>query len=119
MEFQTNAQPIFMQIYDLICDRVLRGEIMPDEQIPSVRELAVQLEVNPNTIMRTIERLLQQEIIYSKRGKGNFLSANALEIIQQVRIKRFMEEKLPDLAAEMKLLNIAPSELLKELEKLQ
>ena len=72
MEFQTNAQPIFMQIYDLLCDKVLRGEIKTDEQIPSVRELAVELEVNPNTVRRTIERLLQQEIIYSKRGKGNF-----------------------------------------------
>jgi len=119
MEFQTNAQPIFMQIYDLICDRVLRGEIKTDEQIPSVRELAVELEVNPNTVMRTIERLLQQEIIYSKRGKGNFLAENAKNIILQVRTKRLMEERLPALAEEMKLLNIAPSDLLKELEKLQ
>lgn len=119
MEFQTNAQPIFLQIYDLICDRVLRGEIKPNEQIPSVRELAVQLEVNPNTVMRTIERLLQQEIIYSKRGKGNFLAPEAAQIIQQVRIKRFMEEKLPALAAEMRLLHIAPADLLKELEKMQ
>lgn len=119
MEFQTNAQPIFLQIYDLICDRVLRGEIKTDEQIPSVRELAVELEVNPNTVMRTIERLLQQEIIYSKRGKGNFLAPEALNIIQQVRSKRLLEEKLPALAEEMKLLNITPSDLLKELEKLQ
>ncbi len=119
MEFQTNAQPIFMQIYDLLCDKVLRGEIKPDEQIPSVRELAVELEVNPNTVMRTIERLLQQEIIYSKRGKGNFLTAEAESIILEVRTKRLMEERLPALAEEMKLLHIAPSDLLKELEKLQ
>ncbi|MBO6012182.1 MAG: GntR family transcriptional regulator [Bacteroidales bacterium] len=118
MEFQTNAQPIFLQIYDLLCDRVLRGEIKPDEQIPSVRELAVLLEVNPNTVMRTIERLLQQEIIYSKRGKGNFLAPEAESIIREVRTKRFLEEKLPALASEMKLLHFDPKQLQKELEKL-
>lgn len=118
MEFQTNAQPIFMQIYDLLCDRVLRGEIKPDEQIPSVRELAVEFEVNPNTVMRTIERLLQQEIIYSKRGKGNFLAANAEQIILEVRTRRLLEERLPALADEMKLLHIHASDVMQKLKDL-
>ena len=118
MEFQTNAQPIFMQIYDLICDRVLRGEIKPDEQIPSVRELAVELEVNPNTVMRTIERLLQQEIIYSKRGKGNFLAAGAKELIIHQRTKQLLEERLPQLAEEITLLNISPDEVAENLKNI-
>lgn len=117
MDFQTNAQPIFMQIYDLICDRVLTGQIKTDDQIPSVRELAVELEVNPNTVMRTIERLLQQEIIYSKRGKGNFLAPGAEQIIRQVRTRRLLEEKLPALAAEMKLLQFSAEGLYEELKK--
>ena len=118
MEFQTNAQPIFMQIYDLLCDRVLRGEIKPDDQLPSVRELAVELEVNPNTVMRTIERLLQQEIIYSKRGKGNFLTDKAYDIILEVRTHRLLEQKLPDLADELKLLHFAPADVEKRLKEL-
>ncbi|MBQ0057101.1 MAG: GntR family transcriptional regulator [Bacteroidales bacterium] len=116
MEFQTNAQPIFLQIYDLICDRVLSGQIKADDQIPSVRELSVELEVNPNTVMRTIERLMQQEIIYSKRGKGNYLSENAENIIREVRTKRLLEEKLPALAAEMKLLHFSTDDLIKALQ---
>ena len=118
MEFQTNAQPIFMQIYDLICDKVLRGEIKPDEQIPSVRELAVDLEVNPNTVMRTIERLLQQEIVYSKRGKGNFLTDKAMQIITEVRTRRLLEEKLPSLAVELQLLHYSPADVKTRLEEL-
>lgn len=117
MEFQTNTQPIFMQIYDLICDRVLNGELKADGQIPSVRELAVELEVNPNTVMRTIERLLQQEIIYSKRGKGNFLTPGADEIIRKVRIDRLLNEKLPTLASELKLLHFSADQLMEELRK--
>ena len=118
MEFQTNAQPIFMQIYDLLCDRVLRGELKPDEQIPSVRELAVELEVNPNTVMRTIERLLQQQVIYSKRGKGNYLSADAVQIITEVRTRRLLEEELPALANELRLLHFDPEQLRARLEQL-
>ena len=118
MEFQTNAQPIFMQIYDLLCDRVLRGDLKPDDQLPSVRELAVELEVNPNTVMRTIERLLQQEIIYSKRGKGNFLTDKAYNIILEVRTRRLLEQKLPDLADELKLLHFGPADVEKRLKEL-
>ena len=118
MEFQNNAQPIFMQIYDLLCDKVLSGEIKPDDQLPSVRELAVELEVNPNTVMRTIERLLQQEIIYSKRGKGNYLSANAPQVITEVRTRRLLDERLPALANELKLLHFSPSDVKIRLEEL-
>lgn len=118
MEFQTNAQPIFLQIFDLICDRVLREEIKPDEQLPSVRELAVELEVNPNTVQRAFERLLMQEIIYSQRGRGNYLSANARELIIAIRTKRLLDEKLPLLADEMLLLGFAPEQIAAELHKI-
>ena len=117
MKFQ-ESQPIFMQIVDWMCDKVLRHELEPNQQIPSVREIAVALEVNPNTVMRSIERLLQSEIIYSQRGKGNFLAENAFEKIQQMRSERLMQETLPQLAAELKLLGISHDELLTRLASL-
>lgn len=117
MEFQNN-QPIFMQIVDVVCDRVLRGELKTDEQIPSVRELAMQMQVNPNTVQRAIERLLQNEIIYSLRGKGNFLAAGAVEKIQEMRSRRFYEEQLPLIAREMKLLGITPAQISEKLSEL-
>ena len=117
MEFQNN-QPIFMQIVDVICDRVLRGEVKTDEQIPSVRELAMQMQVNPNTVQRAIERLLQGEIIYSQRGKGNFLADGAIDKIQEMRSKRFYEEQLPLIAREMKLLGITTEKISEELSLL-
>lgn len=116
MKFQDNAQPIFMQIFDYICDKVLRNEIKTDEQIPSVRELAVELEVNPNTVQRAIERLLQQEIIYSQRGKGNYLNAGAREVIIELRTKRLLNEKLPLLAEEMKLLGFSIEQVIEAIK---
>ena len=58
MNYNTN-QSIFIQIAERICDRVLSGNYKADSRIPSVRELAVEMEVNPNTVMRSFERLQQ------------------------------------------------------------
>lgn len=118
MKFQ-ESQPIFMQIVDWMCDKVLRHELEPDQQIPSVREIAVELEVNPNTVMRSIERLLQSEIIYSQRGKGNFLSADAYQRILEMRSERLMRDTLPQLASEMKLLSLTNDDLIHRLASIQ
>lgn len=117
MEFQ-NTQPIFMQIVDMICDRALRGELKKDDQVPSVRELAADMQVNPNTVQRAIERLLQYEIVYSQRGKGNFLAEGAVAKIQEMRSKRFYEEQLPRIANEMKLLGISTETISEKLNAL-
>lgn len=114
MNFDNN-QPIFMQIVDLLCERILRGEIT--EQVPAVRELAMQMGVNPNTVQRALERMLQQEIIYSQRGRGNFLSPGASEKILQMRRDRFWAEQLPWIKKEVQLLNITPEELIQHLKQ--
>lgn len=103
-----------MQIFDYIGDMILRGEIVPDGSLPSVRELAVTLEVNPNTVMRAVERLLMAEVIYNKRGMGNYLQADAYEKIKQIRLQRLITEQIPRLADEIALLRVS-SEQIKEL----
>lgn len=110
MNFNTN-QSIFIQIADRICDRVLNDVYQADERIPSVRELAVEMEVNPNTVMRSFERLQYSEIIYNKRGIGYFISSNAKETIKQMRRIDFMETVLPSVFNEMDLLKVSFDEL--------
>lgn len=112
MNYHTN-QAIFIQIADRICDRVLSGEYVADSRIPSVRELAVEMEVNPNTVMRSFERLQANEIIYNKRGIGYFVSAEAAGKIRQMRHNQFVEEVLPSLFKEMRLLEVGIDELTK------
>jgi len=107
----SNNKPIFIQIADLICKRVLEETYLPEQRIPSVREFGVEVEVNPNTVMRSFERLQQNEIIYNKRGVGYFISANAKEEIHKQRHKLFLEEELPGLFKEMSLLGISFDEL--------
>ena len=95
-----------------ICDRVLSGDYKADERIPSVRELGVEMEVNPNTVMRSFERLQNYNIIYNKRGIGYFISVSANDKIRQMRQNQFMEEVLPTVFKEMQLLEIGVEEFL-------
>ena len=73
MEFN-NHQAIYLQISEMICEKILLGQFKEHERIPSVREMAVQLEVNPNTVMRTFEFLQAKEIITNKRGMGYYVA---------------------------------------------
>jgi DNA-binding transcriptional regulator YhcF (GntR family) len=109
MNYNTN-QSIFIQIADRISDRVLSGDYKADERIPSVRELAVEMEVNPNTVMRSFERLQNYNIIYNKRGIGYFISIEANDKIRRMRQSQFMEEVLPTVFREMQLLGIGVEE---------
>lgn len=107
----TNNQSIFIQIAERISDRILDGSYKADERIPSVRELAVEMQVNPNTVMRSFERLQTHEIIYNKRGIGYFVSSGAEEKIRRMRHNVFVEEVLPALFKEMQLLDVGLDEL--------
>ena len=112
MNYNTN-QSIFIQIADRICDRVLSGNYKADSRIPSVRELAVEMEVNPNTVMRSFERLQANEIIYNKRGIGYFVASDAEQKIREMRHNQFVEEVLPAVFKEMHLLDVGIDELTK------
>ena len=110
MEFNSNKS-IYLQICDAICEQILSGTLRPDERIPSVREYGAEIGVNPNTIMRSYEKLTADGIIYNKRGIGYFISPDAHETVLAAQRKEFMEEELPQILRRMKLLGIDPSVL--------
>src|SRR5215210_7874536 len=116
MQFRDTAS-IYLQIADYICERILLKEWKVDERVPSVRELAMQLEVNPNTVMRTYEFLQQQNIIYNQRGIGYFVSADAGKNVLHYRKTEFVENELPHLFRSMFLLHIDLDELRSQYEK--
>lgn len=107
----SSGQSIFIQIADRVCDRILSGEYKEEERIPSVRELSVEMEVNPNTVMRSFERLQFDDIIYNKRGIGYFVSPDATYKIRRLRHTLFIEEILPSVFKEMQLLGVSIEEL--------
>lgn len=111
MEFNNNKS-IYLQICDAICEQILSGELRPDERIPSVREYGADIGVNPNTIMRSYEKLTGDGIIYNKRGIGYFISPDAKDIVLETLRKEFLENELPAIRKRMALLGLDPSSLL-------
>lgn len=110
MDFK-KQKPIYQQIADALCERIAGGELKPDERMPSVRDVAIQLGVNPNTVMRTFDFLQQTEIIYNKRGVGYFVSPDAPDKVLELHRKEFVEEDLPIFVQMMNLLGLSFDDL--------
>lgn len=102
----SNDKAIYIQMADRLCDDILAGVYTDDERIPSVREYAVKLEVNTNTAVKAYDYLARDGIIYNKRGLGYFVTAGARERIMDARRKDFMENILPDMFRNMRLLDV-------------
>ena len=78
-----DKRPIYEQIVDRFQMLILNGGLEPDEQLPSVRSLAVELSINANTIQRAYSELERRGLIYSIKGRGNFVSAQKEVVIEQ------------------------------------
>jgi len=115
MEFKDN-EAIYLQIAAYVCDNILMDKWPAEQKIPSVRDLAVELEVNPNTVMRSYEFLQNQEIIYNKRGLGLFVSPNGYTQVKQLRKESFLQQNLPELFKNIYLLDISMNEILERYE---
>jgi DNA-binding transcriptional regulator YhcF (GntR family) len=114
MEFNEH-KPIYLQISDTICDKILGEEWREEERIPSVRELGITLGVNPNTIMRTYDHLQSVEIIYNKRGVGYYVTTGAKANIISFQREQFIKEELPKITKRMNLLGLKPSDIFRDL----
>ena len=110
MEFREN-RAIYLQIADLVCENILNGTWKPGQRIPSIRELAESIEVNPNTAMRTFGYLEDQGIIHNQRGIGFFLSEDAYEITRELMKKTFISRELPRMFRTLDLLRMGFDDL--------
>ncbi len=110
MEFR-DKQAIYMQIADYFGNNILQDEWTSDEKVPSVRQLAVELEVNPNTVMRAYTHLQETGVIYNKRGIGYFVSPNAKTILIDMIKQQFIEIELPEFYKKMQLIGLTMKDL--------
>ena len=118
MEFK-EKKGIYLQIAENLMNRFLEnrngeynpGETGQDPRIPSIRETAEELGVNPNTVMRSYSFLQELEIIYNKRGIGFFLSPQGRENAMNWKKDEFIKVELPEVFRTMRLLDMKPDEL--------
>lgn len=110
MEFEQH-KPIYLQIADSICEKILTGEWKEEDRIPSVREYGIRMQVNPNTVARSYDELSGEGIIYNKRGIGYFVNSGATAIIRKKQRRDFTENFAEDFFRRMEILGITIEEV--------
>lgn len=113
MKLILNGQePIFIQISKAIEDEILCDGVGEDMQIPSTTELSKLYKINPATVLKGINILVDKEVLYKRRGIGMFVAKGAKEVIKQSRKESFQNVYIKDLLQEASKLDIKRDELL-------
>ncbi|MCF7919703.1 MAG: GntR family transcriptional regulator [Candidatus Cloacimonetes bacterium] len=110
--------PLFLQVKEDIENMILSGAVQEDERIPSVREMAREYELNPNTVNSAISELLNEEIIYKKRGIGMFVKVGVLQKLRMQRMKKFEMEEVKRLVEHARMLGLDENELIELVKRI-
>ncbi len=110
MEFRDNPA-IYIQIAEYVCEQILLNKWKLGEKIMSIREMAIAIEISPNTVQRAYDFLQQKNIITNKRGIGYFTEPDATQQIMIFRREQFMQNELPVFLRSLYLLKIDPKEI--------
>lgn len=111
-----DTRPIYEQIVERYKTLILKGVILPDEQMPSVRNLAMELSINPNTIQKAYAELERQGFLYTVKGRGNFVTGDGSLV--EKRKKEYIDQIL-QLVREVLELGLTKKELILTIENLQ
>jgi GntR family transcriptional regulator len=105
------SYPIYRQVADFICEKVLTAVWRDGDKLPPVKDLAVLTSVNPNTVIKALTWLQDDDILTTQRGVGYFLTEGAASKTLALKRRQFIEEDLPDIFASMDLLGLSLDEL--------
>ncbi|MFA4884800.1 MAG: GntR family transcriptional regulator [Desulfotomaculaceae bacterium] len=109
------TQPIYLQILQRICRQVVRGDLKAGDKLPSVREMALQSGVNPNTVQRVYTELERREIAETRRGLGSYITENELRL-KQLR-EDLKSEQISGFIADMEETGFSPDEIMEGVRK--
>ncbi|MDE6600980.1 MAG: GntR family transcriptional regulator [Lachnospiraceae bacterium] len=111
-----DTRPIYEQVVERFKTLILKGAMQPDEQMPSVRNLAMELSINPNTIQKAYAELERQDFIYTVKGRGSFVSGDGTLV--ERRKKEYLEQILK-LVREVLEIGMTKMEIVLEIENLE
>src|SRR2546423_14563111 len=90
-----DSQPIYRQLRDRIADMILDGLLNEGDPLPSVRNVAAEYRVNPITVMKGYQQLVDEQLVEMKRGRGMFINAGARDLLLQAEREKFLNEQWP------------------------
>ena len=112
-----DERPIFLQIAEQIEDGILSGAFSEETQIPSTTEISVNYKINPATALKGINLLVDDGIVYKKRGLGMFVNTGAVKTIRGKRKEEFFENYITKLAGEARKLGLTQEEIVTMIER--
>lgn len=104
--------PIYLQLRDRIAALILDGELVEDDPLPSVREVAAEHQVNPLTVLKGYQLLVEQQVVESRRGRGMFVMKGAREQLMKQQRREFLTDEWPAIRAKVERLELDWDELL-------
>ena len=113
----SGSKPLFQQVADQITEGILNGSYKELEQIPSTTEISKGYQINPATVLKGMNLLVDQELIEKKRGLGMFVLAGAQDKVKRIRKEEFLTKEIANLVVEAKKLGITAEQLKKLIER--
>jgi len=108
-----DSQPIYRQLRDRVVAMILDGVLKEGDPLPSVRNVAAEFRVNPLTVLKGYQQLVDEKLIESRRGLGMFVNTGARDLLLQGERQKFLAEEWPRISATIQRLDLTPEELLK------
>ena len=107
-----DSQPIYRQLRDRVVAMILDGVLKEGDPLPSVRNVAAEYRVNPLTVLKGYQQLVDEQLVETKRGRGMFINAGARDLLLQGERQKFLAEQWPRVYATIQRLGLTPGELL-------
>lgn len=112
-----NQRPIFIQLAEMIEERILSGKYPEESQIPSITEMSVEYQLNPATALKGVNILVDLGLVYKKRGLGMFVSSGAFEKLKAIRKETFYKDYILPMVNEAENLDIDSNELIEMIKR--
>ncbi|MGO8797390.1 MAG: GntR family transcriptional regulator [Candidatus Sulfotelmatobacter sp.] len=107
-----DSQPIYRQIRDRVVAMILDGVLKEGDPLPSVRTVAAEYRVNPLTVLKSYQQLVDEQLVESRRGRGMFINVGARNVLMQGERQKFLAEEWPRVLATIQRLGLTQEELL-------
>ncbi len=107
-----DGQPIYRQLRDRVAAMMLEGVLKEGDALPSVRNVAAEYRVNPLTVLKAYQQLVDEALVEKRRGLGMYMSTGARSLLLEGERERFLNEQWPQVMATIRRLGLKPEELL-------
>jgi GntR family transcriptional regulator len=112
-----DGQPIYRQLHDRVVDMILEGQLQEGDPLPSVRQVSAESRVNPLTVLKAYQQLVDEYLVEKRRGLGMFVRSGARALLLKGERSKFLADQWPQVLATIRRLGLDPQQLLAQADQ--